>query len=279
VRRWRKSLGCRQTWQEMRAFRQRLRQTAYDFVLDTQGLLKSALITWQAPGEHLGYAGEVAREPLAARFYDRTFVIPPNAHAVERNRWLAAAACGYAPDLPLRYGEFGSCHRNEPSGALHGIMRVRGFTQDDGHIFCTEDQIQSEVTAFNALVRKETCAAVAREIDLGAVLKLGRSEMMSGGRRKEALLAGNFQPHLQMVDMGWFAALKMRMATCHGEIQAAQAEVDAARGRLVEARRAVKVSISAVFIARPSGQHQRSGSMAGAFAAGVSGFATGPSIF
>lgn len=59
--------------------------------------------------------------------------------------------------------------------------------------------------------------------------------------RKEALLAGNFQPHLQMVDMGWFAALKMRMATCHGEIQAAQAEVDAARGRLVEARRAVKV--------------------------------------
>ncbi|GHU26494.1 threonine--tRNA ligase [Betaproteobacteria bacterium] len=57
-------------------------------------------------------------------------------------------------DLPLRYGEFGSCHRNEPSGALHGIMRVRGFTQDDGHIFCTEDQIQSEVTAFNALLKR-----------------------------------------------------------------------------------------------------------------------------
>jgi threonyl-tRNA synthetase len=57
-------------------------------------------------------------------------------------------------DLPLRYGEFGSCHRNEPSGALHGVMRVRGFTQDDGHIFCTEDQIQPEVTAFNELVRK-----------------------------------------------------------------------------------------------------------------------------
>jgi len=52
-------------------------------------------------------------------------------------------------ELPLRYGEFGACHRNEPSGALHGIMRVRGFTQDDGHIFCSEDQIQSEVTAFN----------------------------------------------------------------------------------------------------------------------------------
>jgi threonyl-tRNA synthetase len=57
-------------------------------------------------------------------------------------------------ELPIRFGEFGACHRNEPSGALHGIMRVRGFTQDDGHIFCTEDQIQSEVSAFIALLRK-----------------------------------------------------------------------------------------------------------------------------
>ena len=53
-------------------------------------------------------------------------------------------------DLPLRFGEFGQCHRNEPSGALHGIMRVRGFTQDDGHIFCTEEQVEAEVTAFHA---------------------------------------------------------------------------------------------------------------------------------
>ena len=56
-------------------------------------------------------------------------------------------------DLPLRYGEFGSCHRNEASGALHGIMRVRGFTQDDGHVFCTEDQIQAEVAEFLKLLR------------------------------------------------------------------------------------------------------------------------------
>jgi threonyl-tRNA synthetase len=53
-------------------------------------------------------------------------------------------------DLPIRYAEFGSCHRNEPSGALHGLMRVRAFTQDDGHIFCTEQQVQSECTAFHA---------------------------------------------------------------------------------------------------------------------------------
>jgi threonyl-tRNA synthetase len=57
-------------------------------------------------------------------------------------------------DLPLRYGEFGACHRNEPSGALHGIMRVRGFVQDDGHIFCTEDQIQSECEGYTSLLRK-----------------------------------------------------------------------------------------------------------------------------
>ncbi|ARU04334.1 threonine--tRNA ligase [Comamonas serinivorans] len=57
-------------------------------------------------------------------------------------------------DLPIRYGEFGNCHRNEPTGSLHGIMRVRGFTQDDGHIFCTPDQVQAEVTAFTSLLQK-----------------------------------------------------------------------------------------------------------------------------
>ncbi|MCB1815956.1 MAG: threonine--tRNA ligase, partial [Candidatus Competibacteraceae bacterium] len=57
-------------------------------------------------------------------------------------------------ELPIRYGEFGSCHRNEPSGALHGLMRVRSFTQDDGHIFCTEDQIEDEVVAFIQTLRR-----------------------------------------------------------------------------------------------------------------------------
>ena len=57
-------------------------------------------------------------------------------------------------DLPLRYGEFGQCHRNEPTGGLHGIMRVRGFTQDDGHVFCTEDMILPECVAYTALLQK-----------------------------------------------------------------------------------------------------------------------------
>uniref|UniRef100_UPI0033404A64 threonine--tRNA ligase n=1 Tax=Castellaniella defragrans TaxID=75697 RepID=UPI0033404A64 len=57
-------------------------------------------------------------------------------------------------ELPLRYGEFGQCHRNEPSGSLHGMMRVRGFTQDDGHIFCTEDQLQAECVAYTRLLQQ-----------------------------------------------------------------------------------------------------------------------------
>jgi threonyl-tRNA synthetase len=67
-------------------------------------------------------------------------------------------------ELPLRYGEFGACHRNEPSGALHGIMRVRGFTQDDGHIFCTEDQILPECVAYTALLQKVYADFGFREI-------------------------------------------------------------------------------------------------------------------
>ncbi|MBS1189113.1 MAG: lipopolysaccharide heptosyltransferase [Rhodocyclaceae bacterium] len=104
VRRWRKALFHASTWKEMRAFRSGLRAKPYDLILDTQGLIKSALVARQARGPLLGYAAEAAREPLAARFYDRTFAIPKAAHAVERNRWLAAAAFGYPVDLPLDYG-------------------------------------------------------------------------------------------------------------------------------------------------------------------------------
>lgn len=104
IRRWRKSLWKRETWREIKAFRQRLRSGAYDVVLDTQGLLKSALIAHDARGPVCGFAPEAAREPLAARFYDETFAIPRTAHAVDRNRWLASAAFDYPCDLPLDYG-------------------------------------------------------------------------------------------------------------------------------------------------------------------------------
>ena len=104
IRRWRKNLLKAQTWKEIGAFRRRIGTLNYDAILDTQGLIKSGLISRFAHGVRYGYAAEVAREPLAARFYDKTFVIPPNAHAVERNRWLGAAAFDYPVDLPLDYG-------------------------------------------------------------------------------------------------------------------------------------------------------------------------------
>jgi heptosyltransferase-1 len=104
VRRWRKSLFRSATWREIGAFRRSLGSEDYTAVLDTQGLIKSGVIASFARGPCHGHAAETAREPLASWFYDRTFVIPPNAHAVERNRWLSAAAFDYPVDLPLDYG-------------------------------------------------------------------------------------------------------------------------------------------------------------------------------
>src|SRR5580765_5062671 len=102
-------------------------------------------------------------------------------------------------DLPLRYGEFGACHRNEPSGALHGIMRVRGFTQDDGHIFCSEDQIQPEVTAFNrlalAVYKDFGFTDVAIKIALRPDKRLGSDETWDRAENalREALRACNVE--------------------------------------------------------------------------------------
>lgn len=97
VRRWRKALLSVATWAEMRAFRHQLRSVDYAAIFDLQGLLKSAVIARQACGPVCGFAAEAAREPLAARFYTTSFAIPKVVHAVERNRWLMAAAL----DLPL----------------------------------------------------------------------------------------------------------------------------------------------------------------------------------
>lgn len=105
VRRWRKSLLSSAIWGEIGTYRRLASADFYDAVIDTQGLVKSALIAAQARGTRFGFAAAVAREPLAARFYDRCFAIPRELHAVVRNRQLAAAALGYAlDDLPLNYG-------------------------------------------------------------------------------------------------------------------------------------------------------------------------------
>ena len=92
-------------------------------------------------------------------------------------------------ELPVRYGEFGGCHRNEPSGALHGIMRVRAFTQDDGHVFCTEEQIEPEVTAFHrqalAVYRDFGFDDIAVKIALRPEKRLGSDD--NWDRAEEAL--------------------------------------------------------------------------------------------
>lgn len=104
VRRWRKSLLSPATWREMAAFRRTVRSDFYDAVIDSQGLLKSALIASQARGERIGHDGQSAREPAAARFYDRPIFVSCNQHAVERNRQLAATALGYRLDPAIDYG-------------------------------------------------------------------------------------------------------------------------------------------------------------------------------
>jgi heptosyltransferase-1 len=104
MRRWRRSLGAVATWKEMRALRATLAEHAYDAVIDTQGLAKSALIVRRARGTKHGYSRATVREPLAALAYDETHDVPRAQHAVERNRQLAAAALGYAIDGPPDYG-------------------------------------------------------------------------------------------------------------------------------------------------------------------------------
>ena len=104
LRRWRKALFAPATWREIGAFRATLQEEGYDLVIDTQGLLKSALIARMARGKRCGYAATAAREPLAARFYDARFDVPKHLHAVERNRRLAALAGGYAATPVPDYG-------------------------------------------------------------------------------------------------------------------------------------------------------------------------------
>ena len=105
VRRWRRSAMAPSVWSEIGALRRRLCASPYDIAIDTQGLLKSALITRMAPTRRCGYAADSAREPLASRFYDARFPVPKALHAVERNRRLAAQAAGYeltgAPDYGI----------------------------------------------------------------------------------------------------------------------------------------------------------------------------------
>lgn len=114
--------------------------------------LKTPQIVDKSLWERSGHWGNYATNMFTTNSENRDYAIKPMncpCHVQVFNQGLKSYR-----DLPLRFAEFGSCHRNEPSGSLHGIMRVRGFTQDDGHIFCSHAQIQKEVAEFNALTLK-----------------------------------------------------------------------------------------------------------------------------
>ncbi|MGH8578752.1 MAG: lipopolysaccharide heptosyltransferase I [Gammaproteobacteria bacterium] len=105
LRRWRRNLARRSTWQEIRALRSQFRRQDYAAVIDSQGLYKSALLASWARGPRWGYDQKSAREPLVARVYQRTVAVPWDLHAIERNRRLLAAALNYRHEgLPLDYG-------------------------------------------------------------------------------------------------------------------------------------------------------------------------------
>ncbi|MCB1908181.1 MAG: threonine--tRNA ligase [Rhodocyclaceae bacterium] len=123
-------------------------------VLDRAGYreVKTPLVMDRSLWEKSGHWENYRKEMFTTESEKRDYAIKPMncpGHVQIFNHGLRSYR-----DLPLRLAEFGSCHRNEPSGALHGLMRVRGFVQDDAHIFCREDQIVSEVQAFNELLRK-----------------------------------------------------------------------------------------------------------------------------
>lgn len=104
VRRWRKNPLSSESRNEISMFRARLRQQSYDFIIDTQGLIKSAILTRLARGVTCGFDSQSAREALAAVCYQRTFFVPRGQHAVERNRQLVGQALGYRTDSPAHYG-------------------------------------------------------------------------------------------------------------------------------------------------------------------------------
>jgi threonyl-tRNA synthetase len=132
-------------WQQVEQYMRRVyRENGYQEVRGPQILDKSI---WEKTGHWENYRDNMFTTSSENRDYA---VKPMNCpgHIQIYNKGVRSYR-----DLPFRLGEFGACHRNEPSGALHGLMRVRGFTQDDGHIFCTEDQVLEECVKFTALLQ------------------------------------------------------------------------------------------------------------------------------
>ncbi len=133
-------------WQQVEQYMRKVYQES-DY-LEVRGPMVLPRSLWETTGHWENYRDNMFTTESEKRDYALKPMNCPG-HVLIYNKGVKSYR-----DLPLRYGEFGSCHRNEPSGALHGLMRTRGFTQDDGHIFCTEEQILPECVAYTALVQK-----------------------------------------------------------------------------------------------------------------------------
>jgi heptosyltransferase-1 len=134
LRRWRAAPLARATWSEAAAFRAALRSERYDAIVDSQGLIKSALVSALARGRRHGFDRASAREPFAARFYDVVHAVPAGLHAVERNRRLAAAALGYVPDAACEYGlraeGAASARAQLPASAAYALLLTMTSRED-----------------------------------------------------------------------------------------------------------------------------------------------------
>ena len=174
VRRWRKQVFSRGTWREVGAFRRALALEQYDFVIDTQGLLKSALLARCANGERHGYDADSARESTAARFYDVTHALLPTQHAVVRNRALVAAALGY----PIE------------GGADYGIRADRVGETDKVDDYCVLLHASSRADKHWS---EENWIALGRKLvaaGLKCVLPWGNGAEMAAAERIAAAVAG-----------------------------------------------------------------------------------------
>ncbi len=210
IRRWRRSLLSPSVWREIGALRQLLGANRYDFAIDTQGLLKSALITRMAPTRRCGYAADSAREPLASRFYDARFSVPKALHAVERSRRLAAQAAGYeltgAPDYGIavtrpRSGIPGT--QSEPAPALC----VPGGTPGPTAVLLTATSRDDK------LWPEEHWAALGQELEargLHCLLPAGNN----AERERAARLAGRI-PHARLLPPSGLGELAGHLGAAH----------------------------------------------------------------
>ena len=172
IRQWRKGLLKGATWQQIGEARRNLGQASYDAIVDTQGLLKSALLARQAHGPHLGYAADSAREPLAARFYDKRFSVSRELHAVLRNRRLAALALGYSANDETDYGIAA-----EPGG--FGWLPHRPYV-----VFLTatsrDDKLWPE-DHWLALGRQLNSLGLSAVLPAGSAVERARAERLAAG--------------------------------------------------------------------------------------------------